>query len=110
MVFGKGLSEEVVRKVSEIKREPEWMLEFRLKALKAFNEKAMPKWGADLGDINFDEIIYYMRASDASKNKWEDVPEDVKKTFDRLGIPEAERKFLAGVEAQYDSEVMYSNI
>ena len=110
VVLEKGLSEEVVRKISGMKKEPQWMLEFRLKALKAFNEKPMPEWGADLSGIDFKGIIYYMKASQENKGKWEDVPEDVKKTFERLGIPEAERKFLAGVGAQYDSEVMYHNI
>ncbi len=102
VIFDKGLSEEVVGKISEMKNEPPWMLEFRLRALKAFYEKPMPEWGADLSPINFGEIIYYMKASQASRKKWEDVPVEVKNTFDRLGIPEAERKFLAGVEAQYD--------
>ena len=110
VVLEKGLSEEVVRKISGMKKAPQWMLEFRLKALKAFNEKPMPEWGADLSGIDFKGIIYYMKASQENKGKWEDVPEDVKKTFERLGIPEAERKFLAGVGAQYDSEVMYHNI
>ncbi len=109
-IFDKGLSEDVVRRISELKSEPQWMLEFRLKALKAFREKAMPKWGADLGEINFDEIIYYMKASGENKKSWDEVPAEVKKTFERLGIPEAERKFLAGVGAQYDSEVMYHSI
>ncbi len=109
--FDKGLSEDVVRRISKIKNEPAWMLEFRLKALKAFNEKPMPMWGADLSPINFDEIIYYMSAAGQKKQRsWDEVPQQVKDTFDRLGIPEAERKFLAGVEAQYDSEVMYHNI
>jgi Fe-S cluster assembly protein SufB len=110
VIFKKGLNEETVRKISEIKKEPKWMLDIRLKALKSFMEKPMPEWGADLKDIDFDEIIYYMKASDANKRKWEDVPKEVKETFERLGIPEAERKILAGVGAQYDSEVMYHNI
>jgi len=110
VIFDKGLSEETVRRISEMKNEPKWMLEFRLKALKAFMEKPMPQWGADLSPIKFDEIIYYMKASQENRKSWEEVPAEVKKTFERLGIPEAERKFLAGVEAQYDSEVMYSNI
>ena len=108
--FDKGLNEGVVRKISEIKKEPKWMLDLRLKALKAFQEKAMPEWGADLSEIDFDNIVYYMRAADANKRSWEEVPDDVKKTFERLGIPEAERKMLAGVGAQYDSEVMYHSI
>ncbi|MCH7902200.1 Fe-S cluster assembly protein SufB [archaeon] len=108
--FDKGLNEDVVRKISEIKKEPEWMLEIRLKALKAFQEKPMPEWGADLSEIDFDNLIYYMRAADANKRSWDEVPDDVKETFERLGIPEAERKMLAGVGAQYDSEVMYHSI
>ncbi len=110
VIFDKGLNEQVVRRISEMKNEPKWMLDFRLKALKAFNEKPMPTWGADLSPINFDEIIYYMKASQNNQTSWEDVPADIKKTFERLGIPEAERKALAGVGAQYDSEVMYHNI
>lgn len=109
VVFDKGLNEEVVRRISGIKNEPKWMLEFRLKALKSFQEKPMPTWGADLSEINFDEIIYYMKAGKDAKS-WEEVPEEVKKTFERLGIPEAERKALAGVGGQYDSEMMYHNI
>ncbi len=110
IVFDKGLNEETVRKISAIKKEPQWMLEFRLRALKAFNERPMPEWGADLSAINFDEIVYYMSAGRDNKTSWDEVPEEVKKTFDRLGIPEAERKLLAGVGSQYDSEVMYHNI
>lgn len=110
IIFNKGLNEDIVREISRIKGEPEWMTEARLKGLKAFLEKPMPQWGADLNDINFEEIIYYMRSSKAGNKKWEDVPDYVKQTFDRLGIPEAEKKFLAGVGAQYDSEVIYHNI
>lgn len=110
VIFEKGLGEQTVRKISAIKKEPEWMLDFRLKALRAFYEKPMPEWGANLDGIKFNEMIYYMKASQANNRKWEDVPAQVKETFDRLGIPQAERKFLAGVEAQYDSEVMYHNI
>ncbi|MEM4326642.1 MAG: Fe-S cluster assembly protein SufB [Candidatus Diapherotrites archaeon] len=110
IIFDKGLNEETVKKISEIKQEPKWMLEFRLKALKAFNEKPMPEWGADLKDIDFNNIVYYMKAAEANKTKWEEVPKEVKETFEKLGIPEAERKILAGVGAQYDSEVIYHNI
>ncbi len=107
----KGLSEEVVREISKIKGEPEWMLQKRLDALKVFYSKPMPKWGADLSKIDFDDIYYYLRPTDKSKgNSWDAVPEDIKRTFDKLGIPEAEKKFFAGAEAQYDSEVVYSNI
>ncbi|PIN85232.1 MAG: Fe-S cluster assembly protein SufB [Candidatus Diapherotrites archaeon CG11_big_fil_rev_8_21_14_0_20_37_9] len=108
--FPNGINEETVRKISELKKEPKWMLDFRLKSLKAFNEMKMPSWGANLNEINFDEITYYMKSDDDNKRSWDDVPDDVKKTFERLGIPEAERKMLAGVGAQYDSEVMYHNI
>lgn len=110
LVMDKGLNEGVVREISRLKGEPEWMLDFRLRALKAFFEKPMPTWGADLSGINFQDIIYYLRASKDSKTNWEDVPDYVKKTFDRLGIPDAEKKFLAGVGAQYDSEVVYHSI
>ena len=107
---GKGLTEEIVREISRQKDEPEWMLEFRLDALKIFHSKPMPTWGSDLSEIDFDNIHYYVRPSEKSEKDWDDVPEDIKRTFDRLGIPEAERKFLAGVGAQYDSEVVYHNI
>lgn len=110
VVLDKGLSEDIVRQISKIKNEPEWMTQIRLKSLKAFEQKVMPTWGADLSEINFDNIIYYMRSSKANQKSWEDVPDYVKKTFDKLGIPEAEKKFLAGVGAQFDSEVVYHNL
>jgi Fe-S cluster assembly protein SufB len=106
----KGLSEDVVRQISYQKGEPEWMTEFRLQALKAFYQKDMPNWGADLSNIDFDEIVYYARPTDKESRSWEDLPDDIKETYDRIGIPEAEQKFLAGVGAQYDSEVVYHNI
>ncbi|HLZ10150.1 MAG TPA: Fe-S cluster assembly protein SufB [Chloroflexota bacterium] len=106
----KGLSRQVVEEISKIKNEPAWMLEYRLKALEAFYARPMPKWGGELGGINFDEIYYYLRATEGQGKDWNDVPEYIKKTFDRLGIPEAERKFLAGVSAQYESEVIYHSI
>ncbi len=106
----KGLSAEVVREISRQKNEPEWMLEFRLESLRQFESKPMPTWGADLSRIDFDDIYYYIRPQDRQARSWEDVPDDIKNTFDRLGIPEAERKFLAGVGAQYDSEVVYHSI
>lgn len=107
----KGLSEEIVREISKIKGEPDWMLQKRLDALKIFYSKPIPTWGADLSKIDFNDIYYYLRPSDKSKgNSWDAVPEDIKRTFDKLGIPEAEKKFFAGAEAQYDSEVVYSNI
>jgi Fe-S cluster assembly protein SufB len=107
---GRGLTEEIVREISRQKQEPAWMLDFRLEALDIFHRKPMPTWGADLSGINFDDIHYYVRPTDRSERDWNDVPEDIKRTFDRLGIPEAERKFLAGVGAQYDSEMVYHNI
>ncbi|HLD87058.1 MAG TPA: Fe-S cluster assembly protein SufB [Candidatus Nanoarchaeia archaeon] len=106
----RGLSEEVVREISKIKGEPEWMLDFRLRALKHFNARAMPKWGADLSTIDFNNIFYYLKPTDRQEDNWDDVPEYIKKTFDKLGIPEAEQKFLGGVGAQYDSEVIYHKI
>lgn len=108
--FDKGLNEKVVQQISEIKKEPEWMKRFRLKSLEEFNKKPMPDFGADLSGIDFNEITYYMKPTDRSEDNWEDVPEYIKKTFDRLGIPEAEKKFLGGVGAQYESEVVYHNI
>jgi len=105
-----GLSRGVVEEISRIKSEPDWMREFRLQAYEVFRRKPLPMWGADLTGINFDAIIYYARPTDEGARSWDDVPEEIKKTFDRLGIPEAERKFLAGVGAQYDSEVVYHNI
>jgi Fe-S cluster assembly protein SufB len=107
----KGLSEDVVRSISEAKGEPEWMLEFRLKSLEAFNSKPMPSWGADLSDIDFSEIFYYAKPTEtAGARSWDDLPPEIKDTYDRLGIPEAEQKFLAGVGAQYDSEVVYHSL
>jgi Fe-S cluster assembly protein SufB len=106
----KGLTEEIVRAISARKNEPDWMLDFRLKALKHFNERPMPKWGAELETIDFSDIHYYVKPSDKAERSWDDVPEYIKNTFDKLGIPEAERKFLAGVSAQYESEVVYHSI
>jgi len=103
----KGLDEEIVRAISEFKGEPEWMLEFRLRSLEAFRSKPMPNWGADLSDIDFDDIYYYARPTEEQARSWEDLPDEIKETYDRLGIPEAEQKYLAGVGAQYDSEVVY---
>lgn len=105
-----GLDESVVREISARKGEPEWMLEFRLKALAHFNRRPMPNWGADLSGLALEEIYYYVKPSESSSLTWEDVPETIKTTFDRLGIPEAERKFLAGVGAQYESEMVYHSI
>lgn len=106
-----GLNEDVVRKISEVKAEPQWMTDFRVKAYRHFLKRAMPNWGGDLSHIDFQKIQYYARPSDKKSAKtWEEVPEQIKKTFDRLGIPEAERKFLAGVGAQYESENVYHKI
>ena len=106
----RGLTEDIVREISNIKSEPEWMLESRLKALKLFYSMPMPQWGGDLGSLNFDEITYYVKPSEASQTSWDEVPEEIKATFDKLGIPEAEQKYLAGVSAQYESEVVYHNM
>ncbi|MBI5226742.1 Fe-S cluster assembly protein SufB [Candidatus Micrarchaeota archaeon] len=108
--FKKGLNEKVVRQISKIKKEPEWMLQKRLEALNIFYSKPMPKWGADLGHIDFDDIIYYASATKKQYGNWDDVPQKLKDTFEKLGIPEAERKFLAGVGSQYDSEVIYHKL
>ncbi len=106
----KGLSEETVRKISEIKKEPEWMLNIRLNALKIFLSKPMPTWGPDLSKINFDNIIYYLKSNEKTEDNWENVPEEIKRTFERLGVPEAERKFLAGSGAQFESQSVYHKL
>jgi Fe-S cluster assembly protein SufB len=107
-----GLNEQVVRQVSGQKDEPEWMLAFRLKALETYESKPMPEWGGDLSDLGrvLDEITYYVRPQDKMEHSWDDVPEKIKETFERLGIPEAERKILAGVGAQYESEMVYHSL
>ncbi len=107
---GKGLSENVVRAISSQKNEPDWMLEFRLRALGAFHRKTMPTWGADIGDIDFDDIYYYAKPANEVVKSWEDLPEDILATYNKLGLPDAEKNFLAGVGAQYDSEVVYHSI
>src|SRR5438128_980766 len=109
---GAGLSERTVRYISEVKEDPDWVREFRVGALKTFLEKPLPThWASkDLEAIDFDKIRYYLAPRTAAKRSWDEVPEDIKRTFERLGIPEQERKFLAGVEAQFDSEAVYSNI
>ena len=106
----KGLSKDTVIGISKMKDEPKWMLDFRLRSYEAFMKKPMPTWGADLSHIDFQNIYYYAKASEKTEKNWDDVPEDVKNTFDKLGIPEAEKKFLAGVGAQYESEVVYHNL
>ncbi len=105
--IGKGINEDVVREISKIKGEPEWMTDFRVKSYYKFISKPNPDWGPDLSEINFDEISYYIKASDRSENSWDDVPIEIKETFEKLGIPEAEQKFLAGVSTQFESEVVY---
>lgn len=106
----KGLSENVVREISAMKHEPSWMLEKRLMALSLFYSKKMPQWGGDLTRINFDNIYYYVKPMDKQGRTWEEVPTEIKNTFDKIGIPEAEKKFLAGVGAQYDSEMVYHSV
>lgn len=106
----KGLTREIVESISRFKNEPEWMREIRLKAFEVFHAKPLPTWGVDLSAIDFQNIHYFVRATERQGRSWDEVPEDIKRTFDRLGIPEAERKFLAGVSAQYESEVVYHNI
>ncbi len=106
----KGISEELIRQMSHMKDEPEWMLDIRLKAYDHFLERPMPEWGADLSSIDFDEIYYYIKPSERQGDDWEDIPPYIKDTFNKLGIPEAEQKFLSGVAAQYESEVVYHNI
>ena len=106
----KGLSKETVIEISKMKKEPQWMLDFRLRSFEIFMKKPMPTWGGDLSAIDFQNIYYYAKASDKTEKNWDDVPDNVKKTFDKLGIPEAEKKFLAGVGAQYESEVVYHSL
>ncbi len=106
----KGLSEDTVRQISKVKNEPEWMLNLRLKALKIFFSKPMPQWGGDLSNIDFEKYTYYLSPTEKTAHNWEDVPADIKKTFDRLGIPEAEQKFLGGVGAQYESQTVYHKL
>lgn len=107
----RGLSEDVVRDISAKKSEPEWMLQQRLKALSIFDKKPVPTWGADLSGIDFDNIKYFVRSTEKQAQSWEDLPEDIKNTYDKLGIPEAEKqRLVAGVAAQYESEVVYHQI
>jgi len=106
----KGLSRGTVEEISKLKGEPQWMLDFRLRSYEIFMKKPMPSWGGDLGKIDFNNIYYYAKASEKTEKDWDNVPADVKKTFEKLGIPEAEKKFLAGVGAQYESEVVYHHL
>ncbi|MEZ6109514.1 MAG: Fe-S cluster assembly protein SufB [Pirellulaceae bacterium] len=105
----KGLDAEIVAQISEMKNEPEWMREFRMKSLEIFESKPMPKWGGSI-DIDFQDIYYYLKPTDKQGRSWDEVPQEIKDTFEKLGIPEAERKFLAGVKAQFESEVVYGSL
>ncbi len=106
----KGLSREVVEQISAMKGEPQWMLDFRLKAYEHYIQRPMPTWGGDISKLDLDDIYYYVRPTEAEGKSWDDVPDSIKDTFDKLGIPEAEQKFLAGVGAQYESEMVYHSI
>jgi Fe-S cluster assembly protein SufB len=106
----RGLTKEIVEEISGMKDEPEWMLNYRLKSLEMFYKMPMPQWGGDLNSLKFDEITYYVKPSEGAERSWDEVPEEIKRTFDKLGIPEAEQKYLAGVSAQYESEVVYHNM
>lgn len=105
----KGVDAEIVNQIADIKNEPDWMREFRLNGLEIFNSKPMPKWGGDIA-LNFQDIYYYLKPAEHQGRTWDDVPEEIKKTFDRLGIPEAEKKYLSGVKAQFESEVIYGSL
>ncbi|MCS7460528.1 Fe-S cluster assembly protein SufB [Paenibacillus doosanensis] len=107
---GKGLTPQIIRTISEMKGEPDWMLRFRLKSLEEFEKMALPRWGGNLDELDFNDIQYYVKPSEKQGKTWEEVPEEIKATFDKLGIPEAEQKFLAGVSAQYESEVVYHHM
>jgi Fe-S cluster assembly protein SufB len=106
----RGLSQEIVEEISWMKQEPEWMTKLRVRSYEIFKRKKMPTWGADLSVIDFDNIFYFLKSTEKQGTTWDEVPEDIKRTFDKLGIPEAERKFLAGVSAQYESEVVYHSL
>ncbi len=109
LIFDKGISEEVIAHLSALKKEPKWMLDFRLNAYKFFKNRKMPTWGADLSKIDFSNIVYYMKPTNKVKS-WEDLPEEIRNTYDKLGIPEAEKKVLSGVEVMYENEVVYSKV
>ena len=110
--FDNGLSEQVVRDISALKDEPEWMTEFRVKAYRHYEKRPMPTWGnmSLLEQIDFDNICYFLRSGEGTEKNWDDVPEDIRNTFQKLGIPEAEQKWLSGVTAQYESEAVYHSI
>ncbi|MCP4462758.1 MAG: Fe-S cluster assembly protein SufB, partial [Planctomycetaceae bacterium] len=105
----KGVDAEIVNQISDIKDEPDWMRKFRLDALEVFESKPMPTWGGDIS-IDFDDIYYYLKPTSEQGKTWDDVPQEIKDTFEKLGIPEAERKYLAGVKAQFESEVVYGSL
>src|SRR5579871_4081552 len=107
---GRGLSAEIVEAISAHKKEPEWMRKFRLQSLENFQGRPMPGWGGDLSGIDFENIYYYIRPTEKQAESWEDLPADIRDTWDKLGIPEAEKKYLAGVGAQYESEVVYHKL
>lgn len=107
---GKGLNADVVTCISQLKNEPDWMLQFRLKSLELFEKMPMPRWGGNMDELDFNEIQYYVKPSEGQGKTWEEVPSEIKQTFDKLGIPEAEQKYLAGVSAQYESEVVYHSM
>jgi len=109
-LFKKGLDADVVAEISRIKDEPEWMTKLRLKAYRHFESRPLPTWGGDMTGIDFQDIYYYVTGTGKSVQSWDDVPDYIRRTYDRLGIPEAEKKYLAGVGGQYDSEVVYHNI
>jgi Fe-S cluster assembly protein SufB len=106
----KGLNEQIVKDISVLKNEPDWMKRFRLKAYNAFKKRKMPDWGADLSKIDFTDIYYYIKPTEKQVNSWNDLPKEIKDTYDRIGVPEAEKNFLSGVSAQYESEVVYESI
>ncbi len=105
----KGVDAEIVAQISEMKNEPDWMRDFRLKSLEIFNSKPLPKWGGNLG-IDFQDIYYYLKPTNKQGKTWEEVPDEIKDTFEKLGIPQAERQYLAGVKAQFESEVVYGSL
>lgn len=106
----RGLTQQTVRDISAYKKEPQWMTDIRLKAYDVFRSKKMPNWGADLSGIKFDDIVYFASSTEKQMDSWEDLPDEIKETYDRIGVPDAEKDFLAGVSAQYDSEVVYESI
>ena len=107
---GKGLNRDVVKQISDMKGEPQWMLDYRLKALEHFEQRPMPAWGADISGLDLENIYYYVKPTDLEGKSWDEIPDSIKETFDKLGIPEAEQKFLAGVGAQYESEMVYHSV